>query len=408
MPSLLAPLGLLALAAWLLPLWLHLRRREDVQTRLFAAWRWVRTAPRRARCWRIERWGLLLLRLLLIALLALLLAEPVGTISGRASTHVLLAPGIAPAQALQAGAPRAATWHRWQPGTPLREADGAADPRAPSSGRISDLRQLDARLPANARLVVVVPDWFDGADGARATLVHTVEWRSAPGVPIALPAPPRTALPTLAIRATAGLRAEARYVAAAAQAWPAAATNAAAETTAVLPPDTAVPARVDVVAWFVPGPVPHALVARAERGAQVLLAAQATWPTPLTPLPTWRDAHGPWFATATVGRGRVLQFTRPLQAASAPGLLDADFAARLREQLQPAAPADTRVFAADYRPVQASAAQAARLQLPSRSPWSPWLALLVALVFLAERVLAERVLAPRVPQQAPQRGQAPA
>jgi hypothetical protein len=396
MATLLAPWGLAALAAWLLPLLLHLRRRQDVAARLFAAWRWVRPAPRAARRWRIERWGLLGVRLLLLAVLALLLAGLAGVPTGRIATHVLLAPGISPAQATQAGAPSAATWHRWQAGTPERAPTGAADPATPGAGAATDLRQLDARLPASARLLVVVPEWYAGADGARVALTHSVEWRIVPGarpVPVATAAPP----PRVAMRVTAGLRDEARYLEAALQAWPAAVAAATssratpASTSASAPvvaaPDVPLPDDADVLVWFVPGRVPAAVVARVEAGARVVLAAQAQWPAPLAAVPRWRDAAGrPWLETASVGRGRVLRFVHPLQASRTPALLDPGFARRLRETLSADVDTPALVRAVDYAPTTRAAAAATR---PVQS-WSSWLALLAALVFLCERWLATR------------------
>ncbi len=72
--SLLFPLGLAALAAWLLPLLIHLARRQESRLTEFAALRWLRAQPRPRQRIRVDEWPLLLLRLLLLALLALLLA----------------------------------------------------------------------------------------------------------------------------------------------------------------------------------------------------------------------------------------------------------------------------------------------------------------------------------------------
>src|SRR5690606_3770281 len=74
--ALLAPLGLFALAALALPILVHLVRRIELHATEFAALRWIsaRVPPRRRI--RFERPWLLLLRLLLVALLALLLARP--------------------------------------------------------------------------------------------------------------------------------------------------------------------------------------------------------------------------------------------------------------------------------------------------------------------------------------------
>ncbi|PBS16923.1 hypothetical protein CMZ81_01460, partial [Lysobacteraceae bacterium NML93-0793] len=75
--GLLAPLGLAALAAWLLPLLLHLARRDATRPTPFAALRFLREKPRPRRRLRFDDWPLLLVRLALLALLALWLAWPV-------------------------------------------------------------------------------------------------------------------------------------------------------------------------------------------------------------------------------------------------------------------------------------------------------------------------------------------
>lgn len=68
-----------------------------------------------------------------------------------------------------------------------------------------------------------------------------------------------------------------------------------------------------------------------------------------------------------------------------PELLAPDFAATLRDLVSPPAPPPARVSAAAYAPT----AGAATYPLPPRA-LAPWLAVLIALVFLAERLLASR------------------
>ncbi|MEL4017015.1 BatA domain-containing protein, partial [Dryocola clanedunensis] len=74
--SLLFPLGLLALAAWLVPLLIHLARRHQYAPLDFAALRWLQARIRPRQKIRFDEWPLLLVRLLLLATLALLLARP--------------------------------------------------------------------------------------------------------------------------------------------------------------------------------------------------------------------------------------------------------------------------------------------------------------------------------------------
>ncbi len=68
--GLLAPAALAALVALLLPLLLHLARRDATRPTPFAALRWLRERPRPRRRLRFDDWPLLLVRLLLLALLA--------------------------------------------------------------------------------------------------------------------------------------------------------------------------------------------------------------------------------------------------------------------------------------------------------------------------------------------------
>ncbi|HEY6943337.1 BatA domain-containing protein, partial [Dokdonella sp.] len=75
--ALLAPLGLVALAAWALPILVHLVRRLQLERTEFAALRWIAVDAQPRRRVRFERPWLLLVRLLLLAALALLLAQPV-------------------------------------------------------------------------------------------------------------------------------------------------------------------------------------------------------------------------------------------------------------------------------------------------------------------------------------------
>ena len=74
-PLLLAPLGLAALAALIVPLLIHLHRRTEEVPVDFAALRWLDILTRPRSRIRFEEWLLLALRLLLVALLGLLLAQ---------------------------------------------------------------------------------------------------------------------------------------------------------------------------------------------------------------------------------------------------------------------------------------------------------------------------------------------
>ena len=86
-----------------------------------------------------------------------------------------------------------------------------------------------------------------------------------------------------------------------------------------------------------------------------------------------------------LGAGRLMRFTRPLVPAAMPELLAPDFAAALRDLVTPPVPPPARVSAEAYRPTAGTASYT----LPPRE-LTPWLAVLIALVFCAERLLASR------------------
>ena len=84
-----------------------------------------------------------------------------------------------------------------------------------------------------------------------------------------------------------------------------------------------------------------------------------------------------------LGRGRLLRFTRPLQPAAMPELLEADFPAQLRAVLEGRPPAPGSVAAVDHAPQAGAPAWP-----PAPLDLRPWLALLIALVVLVERWVA--------------------
>ena len=152
--ALLLPAGLAALAALLLPLLLHLARRPEQTPTDFAALRWLRQKPKPRHRIRFDEWPLLLLRLLLLALLALGLAKPV--LSGRDDTRpwVVVVPGV-DASAVRSQATDTATRLHWL-ANGFPSLDDAAPAGTPAIGSL--LRQLDAELPAGTPLTVTDPD----------------------------------------------------------------------------------------------------------------------------------------------------------------------------------------------------------------------------------------------------------
>lgn len=372
-PLLLLPLGLAALAAVLVPLLIHLRRRTEEVPLDFAALRWLDPRPRPRSKLRFDEWLLLALRLLLIMLLALLLARPAVLGWEDEGARVLVVPGVDPAAARQvAGAEANARWIA--PGFP------AIDTPAPSApAQVSTLiRQFDAELPRKAALTVLVPPVLGGVDAEPLRLTRKVTWRIAAGGQTAeQPAAPVS--PALAVRHPQGQAGAVRYLRAAAAAW---SDTPQFEAEA----GTALPPRETVLVWLNPGPVPQAVTDWIGAGGTALLASSAEVAMPAASQPLWTGETGRLLVEGgTLGEGRIMRFARPLVPAEMPELIAPDFAERLRDLVAPPAPPPARVSAAAFAPV----AGTAPYRLPPRE-LAAWLGVLIALVFLAERWLATR------------------
>ncbi|MEG2981926.1 MAG: BatA domain-containing protein, partial [Stenotrophomonas sp.] len=148
------PAGFIALAALLLPLLIHLARRSEQRIIDFAALRWLSAKPRPRRRIRFDEWPLLLLRLLLLAFLAVLLARPALMGVPDTQQRVAVLPGVDLAAAQRAVGNADAQWLWLAPGFP--RIDKSAAPQGPQPVS-SLLRELDAALPIDAALTVVVP-----------------------------------------------------------------------------------------------------------------------------------------------------------------------------------------------------------------------------------------------------------
>lgn len=397
---LLLPLGLAALASLLLPILLHLARRSEPEVVPFAALRWLRAAPQPQRKHRLEEWLLLLVRLLLLAALALLIAQPVLFGRPDRTPVVAVAPGIDPAAARgQVDVPEA----RWQGlvhGFPALDPQGWLDVDTPSSRSASLpslLRELDSQLPEGTPLTVVVPELIEDADAQRPVLSRKVEWVVMSGAAdeaVASPAgkPTERPVPHLQVRVAADRAAQARYLTAAGVAWLSTGTDSAdagdrptdGNPVSVSAPDARLADTPRNAAWLVAGEVPDHVRKWVEAGGTLLLASDADWRGPATGTPvTWTDERGALLRQSRIGRGRVLQLTRPLEPRAMPLLLDPRFPGELREQFEPAPPAPTRVSARDYTPRTGAPAWPEQPR-----PLSPWLLWLVAGLFLVERWLA--------------------
>jgi hypothetical protein len=372
-------MGLAALAALLLPLLIHLARRDTQRPIDFAALRWLEPRPKPHRRPRLDELALLSARLVLLTLLALALARPVVWGDRGARTWLVVAPGADPAAA-RAQAPKGARARWLAPGFP-----GLGRPAPTGAAPVSSLlRELDADLPRGATLTVAVPEVLQEVDAERPRLSRAVDWRVLPGAApaVATPAGP-AATPALVIRYGSGFEPGARYLSAAAAAW---APSPRAGAPDARPSSEPLPQGALAIAWLAPGPLPAALRDRLARGAVVLLPAQASIDGlgPATPL--WRDAQGlPLVEGGDLGRGRWRRFTRPLDSETMPQLLAADFPSRLAGLLAEPPPAPARVEARDFHPLVG-----ARAGPPASQDLTPVLALFAVALFAVERWLATR------------------
>lgn len=372
--SLLFPLGLAALAALLLPVLLHLQRRTPQRRTEFAALRWLASRLRPRRRIRIEEPWLLLLRLLLVACVALLLARPAWTGGEGGRGWVLVHPALDAASARRA-TPSLADGMEWRwlaPGFPPLDD---ARPAAPDA-LASLLREADARLPPRATLAVRVPPVLEGLDAERPRLARTLAWTV---VPVARRTETKTAAPAPGALLLVGGEAKgARYVQAAARAN---GRRVRAGGAQVLPGED-----VAVVAWWSPTPVTAATLAWVARGGALLLPATQAMPPGLTPTPAWRDGDGQvLMEEAGHGAGRVLRWRRALEPQAMPAVLEPRFAREFEAAVRGPTPPPTRGSAESLRP----RAGARALDPPPR-PLDAWLAWLAIALFAAERWLATR------------------
>jgi len=375
--SLLFPLGLAALAAWLVPLLLHLARRQESRLTEFAALRWLRARPKPRQRVRFDEWPLLLVRLLLLALIALLLAGLAWQAGDDRRPRVLVSPGV-DAGALRAlHLPEDARLQWLAEGLPAFDTPMPAAPQAVASL----LREADAQLPARASLTVVVPADWGAVDAQRPLLSRRVSWRVLPGrAPAAANSSPAVPLHLLAVGFEDGAP-SLRTLRALHAAWqPTATALPQADANA---PDARVATTGTLAVWGSPTPPTRAWLDWVDRGGELMLPGTATWPAGVVASARWRDEHGDaLLLSARVGHGQLWQLPGGLDPSTAPRLLDARFPRELARQLRPAA-APARVTASDFAP-----GLIAR-QWPRPAPGLlPGLSLLIALVFALERWMA--------------------
>jgi len=383
--ALLAPLGLGALAALVAPIVIHLVRRLELRTTEFAALRWISERIRPRRRLRFERPWLLLLRLALLVLLAVLLARPVLTEPPGAQTaRVLVAPGSDLVAARASVASVGADWRWLAPGFPAIETP-APSTRVPVA---SLLREADAASPAGATLAVVVPERLSGLDGERPALSHAVDWHIVPGTMPSDESPAPRGEVQVAVRYAPSAEASLKYLEAAVAALDASGTRTYALDAE--PQSVPIPDSAHALVWLGAEPTP-AVGAWIEAGGTAIVDHQAR----ATGAPAWRDADGDVIArVAPRGRGRLVTLVPAFTPHDLPALLDADFPAHLRDLIDGVAPAPTSAPAEAMRPRTGAAATGIAAEPASTKPLDPWLALAIALLVLAERIVATRTREP--------------
>jgi hypothetical protein len=379
--ALLTPAALAALLALLVPVLLHLVRRPQQRAVDFAALRWIAVVQRPQRRLVFEERLLLVLRLLMLALLALLLATPVLLPRATGGEWVAVIPG---ADLARGPADRAhARWVWLAPGFP-----GVAEPMPASGQSASLLRELDASLPPDATLDVVVPEVLPGLDGARLGLGRDVGWIVAGEGTVRLPTV-RPPAPVLAARFPASREAPVRYLAASVAAWQVEAPGTAAIDAAH---DTALPqGAADTLAWLHEGPLPDAVRDWVATGRTVVLEPDDTRAVDEgAGVPVWRSTSGDVLARSSrLGAGRVVQLTRPLQPDALPELLEPAFPDALIQMLAPPALPDAAPASA-HVPLRLQQSGSGSTPGPERKPLFAWLAIAIAVLVLVERVLATR------------------
>ena len=363
--TLLFPLGLAALAAGLLPLLIHLARRHPYTPLDFAALRWLRAQIRPRQRIRFDDWPLLLVRLMLLAALAFLLARP--ALTGPApvpAAWTVVAPGM-DAAALR-GTAEEGNWHWLAPGFPA--IDQA--PPASSASLPSLLRELDAQLPAGTALTVHVPDPLPGLDGARLQLSRDVQWHTQP-MPVT---PPQTAaaLPQLRAHGEASATAQ-HWLNALQRAWGVQATLAPLSVDAL-------PERGEIGVWSRSDALPANWQAWLRDGGRVITAGMPAADARIL----LRDAEGaPLLWQQRVGHGYLLALPGDWNTTSNAALRDPNLPRALLLALQP--PTAPRLGDARDQAPQRAALPAATP--PLREP-TPWLLLAIVLLFALERWMA--------------------
>lgn len=383
--SFLWPAALAALAAIVLPLLIHLSRRSEQKLTDFAALRWLRANLRPRRKLLFQERLLLALRLMLLIALALFLAQPVWLKSPPAEHWVMVVPGAEYQSEKNLPKGENLRWHWLAPGFP----ELTQKPNTSTLPTSSLLRELDAGLPKNTRISVLVPSQVSGLDAERLQLSRAVDWRIVPGkMPSPIGNEKLTAI-KLALRYDAAHKQSLRFFRASHTAWQSQLPEAQRVALDSADSQSVLPKQGTVLVWLVDGELPDNVLQWIRAGGSVLISNESiisisknssfAWSEN-----SWRSAQGDLLLKHTVlGSGRVWQWQQALTPNAMPALLDADFADRLQSVLSKPLRAPTQSLASLHAPIKTLPAWP---ELPT--PISTWFALLIAIVFLCERFVA--------------------
>lgn len=378
--SLLLPAALLALSALLIPLVIHLSRRSEQKPTDFAALRWISAQLRPRRKLVFQEIPLLLLRLLLLMAIVFFLAKPVSMQASSPRHWVAVVLGSDTNAAKNLPSQDKSQWHWLSPGFP----DYKKIP-APSNDSISSLlRELDAKLPANTALTVLVPEQLSGLDGERIRLSRKVDWKIVPGKMPTTSNTEKHAALRPAIRHDEKHAAEAIYFRAAFATWQEDKTANVKDVLDVAGVSSPIKNDRNVLVWLSAGELPIDISAWVNKGGTLLLSKDSKLEEIDSGVSVWRNDKGKvLLMAAPLGQGRVLQWQQDLKPEAMPELLDADFPSRLKLLLQAKPSEPTRAFANSQTPLTG-----APHGMEAPQSLQIWLALLIALLFLMERWLA--------------------
>jgi Aerotolerance regulator N-terminal len=374
----LLPTALLGLVALLLPILIHLSRRSEPPRTEFAALRWLQARFQPKRQPVVQERLLLLVRLLLLSALVFFLARPIIEREQDAAPWWLLAPGL-DASVLPAVPGEDTIERRWlAPGFPaLTETINA---NSKSASPISLLRELDATLPAKARVRVWLPEQLQGLDAQRLQLSRKIDWQivrqaAAPQAPQSLP------IPRWQSSAESARDARLPYFRAAYRYW-----QTDADAAQALPHSNVDVAPAHGTSWLrlSDKPLPAAALDWIRAGGQVVLMPGLALPQGDMQV-LWRDESGaPVLAAQAYGQGWLLQWQQALRVENLPVLERADFAERLRAHLE-RLPEPQRATAVSQAP--SSGLPVWPVMPQALASWLMWL---IAALFALERFLATR------------------